>query len=208
MHRASILCFVIAVVVSFAISASAADDALFGKTTWSRPGLYVGGGFGVAWDFLEDPIENVIPELDIQTGWSANARAGIRATSWFAFEALYEGQYNIKAELDGIEFANSTNHALLANFKFILPSWRLHPYIGIGLGAQYGSFRYALSPLNLSRWDFALRPSLGLDSYITRNWLVNLEVAPTIRFRDWGVIPSAATDNITLTVSAGLQYRF
>ena len=112
MRRASIGAFVLAVMMSFTGPASAGDDALFGKTKWSRPGLYLGAGFGAAWDFLEDPIEGVVPQLDIKTGWSANVRAGLRFTSWFAFEALYEGQYGIKAELDGNEFATSTTHPL------------------------------------------------------------------------------------------------
>ena len=30
-----------------------------------------------------------------------------------------------------------------------------------------------------------LRIGLGLDTYITENWIVNLELAPSIRFSDY-----------------------
>lgn len=53
-----------------------------------------------------------------------------------------------------------------------------------------------------------LRTAIGLDGYITENWLLNLELAPSIRFADYSNIPSETTDNVTLTVGVGVQYRF
>jgi hypothetical protein len=77
-----------------------------------------------------------------------------------------------------------------------------------GLGAQYGDADFILDPLDTSRWDPVLRFGLGIDGYITENWLVNVEIAPGIRFKDWNDLGGQATDNVTLTLSAGVEYRF
>jgi hypothetical protein len=179
-----------------------------GAGDFARPGPYIGVGFGAGWDFLEDAIEGVIPELQVGTGWSANARVGYRVTSWFAAEALYEGIYDLDMKFNDLKFAETSLHSILGNFKFILPTWRMHPYIGLGFGTQYGTFKDVAGILNTSRWDFVFRPSLGLDSYVTESWVINFEIAPSIRFADYGNIPSETTDNVSLTFSGGLQYRF
>ena len=62
--------------------------------------------------------------------------------------------------------------------------------------------------LDLRRWDFTLRFAFGIDAYITENWLVNLELAPSMRFADYGKIVSKTTDNVLLTIGAGVQYRW
>ena len=69
---------------------------------------------------------------------------------------------------------------------------------------QRGASRLLLT----SRWDFTLRVGVGLDAYITENWLINVELAPSIRFADYRDIPRETTDNVTLTVSGGIPYRF
>ena len=65
-----------------------------------------------------------------------------------------------------------------------------------------------LSGLDANRWDLMLRFGIGLDAYVTKHWLLNLELAPSIRFTDYGNIGSESTDNVSLTFSGGIQYRF
>ena len=120
-----------------------------------------------------------------------------------------------KWEVFGVEVGETTLHSLVANLKFIAPIWRTHPYVAIGAGAQQGTFDGTgnVGPIDLddfdtSRWDVTIRIGVGLDAYITENWLVNVEVAPSIRFADYSNIPRETTDNVTLTVSGGIQYRF
>ena len=189
-------------------SASWADAS---AADYGRSGWYVGVGGGVAWDFLDDVIDDItIGTVDIHAAGSANARGGYRATSWFAFELMYEGVYGTEIDLLGVNVADLTTHSILGNFKFILPTWRIQPYIMIGPGIQYGNFdgKGPFSLLDTTRWDFTLRLPLGIDGYITENWLLNLEIAPSIRFADYSNIPSETTDNVTLTVGLGVQYRF
>lgn len=130
-----------------------------------------------------------------------------------AIEGLYEGVYRSNIEIMGEETAaERTTHSLVANLKFIAPTWRIHPYFTLGAGAQYARFKakgpFSALDLDLNRWDFTLRFGFGIDGYITENWLLNLEVAPSIRFTDYGDIPSKTTDNVLLTIGLGLQYRF
>ncbi len=169
----------------------------------------VGGGLGA--DFLADFVEaETMGLVDIKSTGSFNARGGYRLFSWLALEAMYEGVYGLKTEVVGVEVATIDLHSLLANAKLILPVWRLQPYLGLGIGAQQGTFdgKGLLDPFDTERWDLLLRVGIGLDAYVTEHWLVNLELAPSVRFTDYGDIGSPSTDNVTLTFSGGIQYRF
>jgi hypothetical protein len=181
------------------------------KADYGRPGWYAGVGAGGAWDFLEDAVSDATTGIvDLNGTGSFNARGGYRVTSWFALEAMYEGAYRYKTKVIGLDAGDMSTHSLLANFKFILPTWRIHPYIMIGPGAQLANFdgNGPWDNLDTKRWDFVLRTALGVDGYINENWLINLEAAPSIRFADYTKIPSEITDNVSLTVSLGVQYRF
>lgn len=194
-------------------TASIADD----KPNYGHSGLYLGVGGGVAFDFLSDFVESKTAGIvDLTSGGSFNARLGYRLTSWFATELMYEGNYNSGVELLGVEAAQFSSHSVLANLKFLLPIWRIHPYLSLGIGAQYGDFDgfdvlpppFDLNRLDTTRWDVVLRVGVGIDAYITDHWLVNVDLAPSIRFTDYGNIPSQSTDNVAMTLSGGVQYRF
>ena len=202
---------------------------------WGRSGWYVGAGGGVGWDFLEDLVEDRVNELcgdkciDLNTGGTFNFRGGYRLTSWFAVEGMYEGVYGISAKTakdlicddvcnppiaidKGAKFTDLTLHNFLANAKFILPIKRFQPYFLLGLGAQYHTaklFPDALGDLlETSRTDLVIRPGVGLDFALTESWMLNSELGIPVSFRDYGDIPSATTDNVSLTLSFGLAYRF
>ena len=185
-----------------------ADDS---EPDFGRPGWYVGIGGGVGWDFLKDAVDDVTNGVvDITVGGSFNARGGYRLASWFALDVMYEGVYGMDIEVAGITAAEFSTHSFVGNLKLIAPIWRTHPYISVGPGAQYGRFdgKGVFDFLDTFRWDFMLRTAIGIDGYITEHWLINLEVAPSIRFSDYSDIPSETTDNVTLTVGLGIQYRF
>jgi hypothetical protein len=203
----------LAAILSIALLGSAGTAWAEGGPDSGRSGGYVGVGGGVAWDFLDAFIEEAAGGLvGIDAGGSFNARAGYRVVSWFAVEGMYEGSYRMSVieALTGSEIADSNFHSLLANLKFILPIKRFQPYIAIGGGAQYGEFagRGVLAGPKVSGWDPVIRVGLGLDLYLNEHWLINSELAPAVRLADWGDIPSALTDNVTLTLSFGAQYRF
>lgn len=195
-----------AIAILLAAGAARADDPDFGRAGW-----YAGIGGGAGFDFFKDAIDDLTTgAVDISPGGSFNARGGYRLASWFALEVLYEGVYGMDIEVRDTKVAEFKTHSFVGNLKLIAPIWRTHPYIMVGPGAQLGDFdgKGAFSFLDTNRWDFMIRTAIGLDGYITESWLINLEVAPSIRFADYGNIPSETTDNITLTAGIGFQYRF
>jgi serine/threonine protein kinase len=114
-----------------------------------------------------------------------------------------------EAGAPGVKILDFNTHSVLGNLKFIAPIWLIHPYFALGFGAQYGDADFEIfDNLDTSRWDPMMRFGLGLDTYVTENWLVNVEIAPGIRFKDWNDLGGQATDNVTLTLSFGVQYRF
>ena len=182
------------------------------KPDYGRSGWFVGVGGGAGWHLLSDAVENQTGGIiGIDTAGSVNVRGGYRFWSWFALEGMYEGVFGLDVTQNLLplrsKLASFDTHSLLVNLKFIAPIWRIHPYFALGAGAQYGDFDSS-GFLEDHRWDPVLRFGLGVDGYITEHWVVNLELAPGIRFKDWDNIPSASTDNVTLTFSGGVQYRF
>jgi opacity protein-like surface antigen len=181
---------------------------------YARRGWYVGLSAGTGIPFLEDAIQDELGRaIELNLGGAFIARCGYRATPWLAIETLYEGVYSSDVEIRGAATAATrSTHSFVANLKLILPLRRVQPYLTIGPGAQYGVFN-ARGPfdnldLDQSRWDFMARIGVGVDTYVTENWLVNVELAPSVRFSDYSNIPSETTDNILLTIGVGFQYRW
>jgi opacity protein-like surface antigen len=199
------------------------DDNGFGRRGWY---LGVGGSYGH--NFFEDDIQDAAARegvnIELSDTGGVNARAGYRLASWFALEAMYEWMDNFKTEVDSIELggedlpvgitlADYATHTVTVNAKFLIPVWRLHPYLLLGIGGQY----YDLEAPQLvqdsdfdfseSGWSFAGRPGLGLDAYITKNILINVEVSGVLATSNPSTIPDIG-DLFYMTVGAGLQYRF
>jgi len=190
-------------------------SASWADTQWAdygRPGWYFGAGAGAGIDFLSEAVQDETGgNVDLSIGGSFNARAGYRVTSWFAFELMYEGIYGTDVEVTGVSAFEQDLHTVAGNFKFLLPTSpsRVQPYLILGPGGQYGDFdgEGIFDGLDTTRWDFALRAAFGADTYITENWLINVELAPSVRFADYTDVPSQVTDNVTLTFGLGIQYR-
>jgi hypothetical protein len=178
---------------------------------FDRHGWFVGVGAGAGFDFISDFVLGISGGVvEIRPTGTFNLRGGYRVFSWLAFEGMYEGVYGFGTEVLGVNVSSQTFNSLVVNAKFIVPTWRLQPYLLLGGGGQQGSFDGkgpTFGPFDVSRWDPVVRVAIGLDVYVTKHWVIDLELAPSIRFTDF-VIPTTATDNVTLTFSGGVQYRF
>ncbi|MBW1687379.1 MAG: outer membrane beta-barrel protein [Deltaproteobacteria bacterium] len=207
-------------------AAALADDD---DKDFSRPGFYlgVGGAYGINFfeDMIEDEAEKQGFEISVKDTGGVNARVGYRIASWFAVEGMYEWMDNFKIEVDNIidldpelqellgAKVDYRTHTFTVNAKFLIPTWRLHPYLYLGIGGQYYDLNASATFADLgfdfseSGWAFAGRPGAGLDVYITENILMNVEVAGVLATSNPSTIPDIG-DMFYVTVGAGLQYRF
>ena len=205
-------------------AAALADDD---DKDFSRPGFYlgVGGAYGI--NFFDDTIEDAARdagfEVSFNDTWGVNARVGYRLASWFALEGMYEWMDNFKIKVDGFTDPDLAGllgakvdyrtHTFSVNAKFLIPTWRLHPYLYLGIGGQYydldasGTFANVGLDFSEKGWAFAGRPGLGLDAYITENIVLNIEVSGVLATANPSTIPDIG-DMFYMTVGGGLQYRF
>jgi opacity protein-like surface antigen len=205
-------------------AALAGDD---GKKDFGHSGFYLGVGGAYAFNFFEDMIEDEVEDagfkISLKDTWGVNARVGYRVASWFAVEGMYEWMNNFEIEVDDVmdpglddllgAKVDYRTHTFTVNAKFVIPTWRLQPYLYLGIGGQYydlnasGSFEDVGLDFSEKGWAFAGRPGAGLDAYITEHILVKVEVAGVLATSNPSTIPDIG-DMFYMTVGAGLQYRF
>ena len=210
-------------------------SAFAGADSFARPGSYI-GIFGVYQhnlfknqleDLLQDSLSPESVSLSIDDSGGLGAVVGYRLTSFFAAELQYEwvDEYAVSAtgvvsgEIVSGEIFSLSGHTLTANAKFILPIWRIQPYVLVGGGfstwkADRGPRADDLESRDLgidieggNQTGFAGRAGLGVDLYITRNLLLNAQgqvVLTTLKKPDLADIDGYNYIGFT----AGLQYRF
>lgn len=220
-------------VAAFAGSPKPADDDPF-----DRPGFYVGLGgsyqYNVFKSHIEDEIANALEDqgvanVDVDLGDSGglNAVVGYRLASFFAAELEYEwvDEYKIKGSVPGFEGTvyGIEGHTLTGNTKWIIPFWRIQPYLLLGGGVAIShvdrgnafdipAVESILQSAGIdvksgNHTNAAARAGLGLDIYLTENILVNTEasvVVTTLKKPDLGDVD----DLNYMSFAGGLQYRF
>jgi opacity protein-like surface antigen len=209
---------------------------------FGRSGFYIGLGGSYQWNVFENRIEDEVVDaledevpafvelgLDLEDSYGANATIGYRVFSFFAIEAEYEwvSKYDVTltTNVDGIDarLYSIEGHTLTANTKWILPTWRIQPYLLVGGGVAIadvdrgGIYDDPILGPGLEdngvkvhdgrQTSLAGRAGLGLDLYLTRGIVVNAEagaVVTTLEMPDLGDID----DLNYLSFTGGLQYRF
>jgi opacity protein-like surface antigen len=193
------------------------------------PYLGVGGTYAFHWfpdgvggDF-DDHVSG-IPDSTTRTDGSfgVNARAGWRFTSWLAGEVEYEWLDGFETDIRtsaGGEFTLES-HAITANAKLVYPGWgRFQPYGLLGAGVSIyevtnaSGFPSAARFLDDDGVGFAGRLGLGLDTYLTEHWLVNIEgglVTTTTEIDNSNPSPVAGDVSALwqVPIQVGIQYRF
>jgi opacity protein-like surface antigen len=178
-------------------------------------------------DRLEDLLEDALSSLSIEDSAGFAAVIGYRLVPFFAPELQYEwvGEYSVSGVSAGMTGVGSgkifslSGHTLTANGKFILPIWRIQPYALVGVGfSSWKADRGPLAPVlegldpdidiqSSKQFGLAVRGGLGVDLYITRNFLLNAQgqvVLTTLKKPGLAEID----DYNYLGFTAGLQYRF
>ncbi len=161
-------------------------------TDYSRPGFYLGGGGLYAiedFDFANGSA--------IQNGPGLNFRLGYRFHPNIAVEAM--GERVDAFDIDGSSGAGFNTWTGTINGKLFALTDRVQPYGLLGIGAMRAQAKGA--GLNtVTETDLAFRYGAGIDSYLTENWVVNLEtsyVAPTYDVQIFNYF----------SLGGGIQYR-
>lgn len=225
--------------------ASAAFAGQKDPDPFDRPGFYFGVGASLQYNAFQSQVEDaitdeitsadlVIQSLDIDESFGVNTTIGYRVTSFFALELEYEwidrydigagGQFTLGAPgpvSDSGALYSIEGHTLTANTRWILPIWRIQPYLLIGGGfslsdVEQGDLYDTYAPLLVAEGididdgdslAAAGRAGIGFDWYLTESLVLNTEagvVITTLSSPDIGDIE----DLNYLSFQAGLQYRF
>jgi len=193
-----------------------------GAEDFSRPGLYLGLGGTFGTDLFEDDVEDVVEDLtgtpvdlDIDSSWGLNTVAGYRIASFFATELQYEyiDSFQIAVSSPAASELDLTGHVMTLNLKLVLPTWRIQPYLLLGIGGAYYQAEGSVLGTNLftnDEWVLAGRVGGGIDFYLTEHLVLNV-AATTVLTADEVSSNFSAEDVGGLNyvaVQAGLQYRF
>ncbi len=217
---------------------SAEKKAVVDDDPFDRPGFYAGVSGVYTYNFFDKQIEDSLEDelgqqgsVDIQDSGGVNARVGYRAASWFAAELQYEWIASYDVDVSGdVGPGGSTisgrlydieGHTLTVNTKWIIPFWRMQPYLLLGAGySLYDVGRGPLAaPIEAADADirieggkqsaFAGRAGLGLDVYLTDKIVLMTEATAMVTTKNFEAPSDSSIDDLYyLAFSAGLQYRF
>ena len=129
---------------------------------------------------------------------------------------VYRGYRSVPVAISG-KLYSIEGHTLTANTKWIIPFWRIQPYLLIGGGlaiadVSKGSLADAIVSVggdidDGKNYDPVARGGIGLDLYLTEHILINAQasaVLTTLGNPDIGDVD----DLNYMSFAAGLQYRF
>ena len=184
--------------LAFLSPAFAQDPSIY-----NRSGVY--GGIGGLYA-IED-FDNT-GTLKFENAPGFNFRLGYRFHPNIAVEAMGERVDAFDLDLPGSGFSGSGKGEIntwtgTLNGKFFALTERFQPYGLLGIGAMQAEGK-ASGPggsAEVDETDLAFRYGAGMDSYITENWVFNLEMSY--------VRPTGDVDDLNYySLGGGIQYRF
>jgi opacity protein-like surface antigen len=201
---------------------SAADPS---KPGFARAGVYLGISAAYGINFFDDRIQDLIGidevvPLELGSTPGLNARLGARFFKIIALEAEYEWFQGFDVTyvdplIGRLELGKISNHTLTGNLKLFLPTWRVQPYIMAGAGATWWKAEGEILSrvLGSSGTGFAARAGGGIELYITRQLVFDVEVTAVImtkdiQTRDIFAQPTTLDRLYYVSTSAGFAYRF
>lgn len=224
------------VLVSLAAGQAGANDST--DDPFDRRGFYVSAAGVYTHNFFDKEIEKFLEDelgaqgrVDIDDSGGLNARVGYRAASWFAAELEYEWIDRYDVSIGGSLGPGGTplsgklydieGHTFTLNTRWIVPFWRVQPYLLLGAGySLYDVGRGSVAPVLEAQSSkikieggiqgaFAGRVGLGLDFYLTQSVVLQTEATALITAKNFKTPDEGAIDDLYyLAFSAGLQYRF
>lgn len=218
--------FVMAAATLLVASAAHADE-------YFRKGFYLNGSVAYGFNQMDtgtfvQTFQIPSPPFDAFDSWGLNVRAGSQVYSWLAFELEYEWMKRLILELPPGSSAvvgqaqNVAGSASLysltyepdiitVNAKFVLPFWRVQPYLLIGGGIAIYDVIASVPYDSFSRSGegFAFRGGGGIDVYITKHIAVNVESSYLLNTSSFDIYTVPAIDNLDyISLSGGVTYHF
>ena len=180
---------------------------------YARPGWYVGAGGTWAPNWWKAPDDELDARVITNNSFGFQVRGGYRINRWLAGELEYEWLDGFDNEVDGSTIFKLRTHVVTANAKFLYPGWgRFQPYLVLGAGAAIFDITDRNGPgaaLESCSSGFAFRGTAGLDFYVTKNWLLNLEAGAVIPTNEVEVSGAGDLEELFyLPIQIGFQYRF
>lgn len=181
---------------------------------FTRAGWYLGAGGTWAphwWKAPEKALDS--PAVKTHNSFGFNVRGGYRVKRWLAAELEYEWLEGFDNEVAGTTVFDLSTHVITANAKFLCPALnRFQPYVLFGAGVAIfeidDQYLWGAGLENTST-GFAARATAGLDVYITKNWLLNIEAGAVIPTNE---VKNSTGDDLEelfyVPIQLGFQYRF
>ncbi|NRA00843.1 MAG: porin family protein [Myxococcales bacterium] len=177
---------------------------------YGRTGYYVGGGLAIGREMFDE----VFP-ADIDTGVGFDINAGYRVTEFWGAELdlRYMNAFDMNGDLipetsrrpafiRNVPSADLKSVRMLditANIAIYPLRGRIQPYIKAGAGVGWAQAKF--TSVTTSGWDGVVRGGLGLDYYLTKHIVVNIEALVLSTFDDINGL-----DHISVVF--GGRYRF
>ncbi len=185
-----------------------------GADDFDRDGWYLGLNYAQGFNFVQEAVDAISGgDLDSGDTWGLNVRGGYRFFSWLALEVNYEFMDNFTTN-GSFGSTDIQSNTITVGPKFLIPTWRIQPYLLLGFGTQGATLDFTRAFPRLygdgrtTDWNPAARPGLAIACYITQNVVANLEVAGVLVAGKFENQSMSLSDPIYLSIGGGLQYRF
>lgn len=225
-HRSGPIAFAAAVLL---LASTAHADEYFRKGYYFNAS--VAGGFNqMDTTTFNQTFSIPQPPFDALDSWGLNVRAGSQVNKWLAFELEYEWMKGLALQLPpgsptvvgqgrppntaGSSVLSSMTYnpdIITVNAKFVLPFWRVQPYLLIGGGLAI--YDVEVSPpyetFSNSGEGFAFRGGAGVDFYINEHIALNIESSYLLNTSSFDIYTVPAIDNLYyISLSTGVTYHF
>jgi opacity protein-like surface antigen len=192
------------------------SDGTWRNDDFSRNGYYVAANFAYGIELFDvDPLGIVLAQptvpFEAQNAYGLNVRFGQRVQKWLGLEIEYEWMNGFEIEGAGLTVATYDPDVVTFNGRFYLPTWRAQPYLLVGGGMVSYDVELTgpFSTFSVSDNGFAFRGGAGVDVYVTRNLVVNVEATALLNTDSFEILAQpAVSDLYYISVTGGLVYRF